>query len=138
MKIKKIDPQFVNAYWPFVEDWIEETVKLSNGRHTAKTVNTCVKQGSMEMFLIKEEDNIKAVYVTQHLYYPATECLLILICGGSKVIKHVKEIQDFFIDLAKQKNCSHLELLGRKGWEKVIHDNDLNFKLTGYFYEMAT
>ena len=30
MKIKKVDPQFVNAYWPFVEDWIEETVKLSN------------------------------------------------------------------------------------------------------------
>ena len=53
MKIKKVDPQFVNAYLPFVEDWIEETVKLSNGRHTAKTVNTCVKQGSMEMFLIK-------------------------------------------------------------------------------------
>ena len=74
----------------------------------------------------------------QTIYYPAKIVLGILFCGGSKIIKNVKQIENFFIKFAKKNNCDGLEIMGRKGWDRVIKNNNLNFKKTGFFYEMAT
>ena len=81
---------------------------------------------------------ICAVYVVQKVYYPAKTVLCILFCGGSKVIKNIKQIENFFIPYAKKQECSGLEIIGRKGWGRAIKKNGLKFKQTGYFYEVVT
>ena len=72
------------------------------------------------------------------LNFLISEFLSILFCGGSKVIKNIKKIENFFIDYAKQKGCEALEIIGRKGWGRTIKKNNLKFKQTGFFYEVAT
>ena len=51
---------------------------------------------------------------------------------------NIEKIEEFFISYAKQKNCDSVEIIGRKGWNKAIKKNNLKFKQTGFFYEVAT
>ena len=138
MEIKKIDVECVDVFWDKVEHWIESATKQSRGRHTLESTRKLLLSGNMEMFLVLVNKAICAVYVVQKTFYPAKSVLSILFCGGSKVIKNIKKIENFFINYAKQKGCEALEIIGRKGWDKVIKDKKLNFKNTGIYYEMAT
>tara|TARA_Y100000114_G_scaffold120399_1_gene115350 strand:+ start:873 stop:1292 length:420 start_codon:yes stop_codon:yes gene_type:complete len=138
VQIKQVNKESIDVYWDKVKNWILKVVKQSNGRHTLNTTYELLKKGTMTMFLIEEQNKLCAVYVVQKVYYPAKIVLGILFCGGSKVIENVKKIENFFINFAKKNNCEDLEIVGRKGWDKVITDNNLQFRKTGFFYEMAT
>jgi hypothetical protein len=138
MQIKKVDVECIDVFWDKVKNWVELAVIQSNGRHTMQTTYELLKKGNMEMFLIVVNKAICAVYVVQKLFYPAKQILVILFCGGSKVIENIGKIENFFIDYAKKKECQGLEIIGRKGWGRAIKKNSLKFKETGCFYEVAT
>ena len=138
MEIQRVSKESVDVFWETVKYWIQSATDQSKGRHTLKTTYDLLQKDLMQMFLIIEDKVVKAVYVTQVTQYPAMNVLSILFCGGSEVIKNVKQIEDFFRKFAKSTNCKALEIIGRKGWCKVIKNNNLNFKETGLYYEMAT
>ena len=138
IEIKQVDIECVDVFWDKVKNWVYKVVVKSNGRHTLDSTYKLLKQGTMTMFLITDKKKLCAVYVVQKVYYPAKIVLGILFCGGSKVIKEVKKIEKFFLNYAKEQKCDGLEIIGRKGWDKVIKKNNLEFKRTGFFYEVVT
>ena len=138
MEIKQVDIECVDVFWDKGKNWVYKVVVQSNGRHTLDSTYKLLKQGTMTMFLITDKKKLCAVYVVQKVYYPAKIVLGILFCGGSKVIKEVKKIEKFFLNYAKEQKCDGLEIIGRKGWDKVIKKNNLEFKRTGFFYEVVT
>ena len=138
IEIKQVDIERVDVFWDKVKNWVYKVVVQSNGRHTLDSTYKLLKQGTMTMFLITDKKKLCAVYVVQKVYYPAKIVLGILFCGGSKVIKEVKKIEKFFLNYAKEQKCDGLEIIGRKGWDKVIKKNNLEFKRTGFFYEVVT
>jgi hypothetical protein len=138
IEIKQVDKECVDVFWDKVKYWIESATKQSKGRHTLETTYQLLQCGTMTMFLIYTKKVLSAVYVVQKVCYPAKTVLGILFCGGSKIIKNIKYIEKFFMKYAKENNCSNLEIIGRKGWARAIKQNDLNFKHTGCFYEVAT
>ena len=138
IEIKQVDIECVDVFWDKVKNWVYKVVVQSNGRHTLDSTYKLLKQGTMTMFLITDKKKLCAVYVVQKVYYPAKIVLGILFCGGSKVIKEVKKIEKFFLNYAKEQKCDGLEIIGRKGWDKVIKKNNLKFKRTGFFYEVVT
>ena len=138
IEIKQVDIECVDVFWDKVKNWVYKVVVQSNGRHTLDSTYKLLKQGTMTMFLITDKKKLCAVYVVQRVYYPAKIVLGILFCGGSKVIKEVKKIEKFFLNYAKEQKCDGLEIIGRKGWDKVIKKNNLEFKRTGFFYEVVT
>tara|TARA_S200002703_G_scaffold154735_1_gene158029 strand:- start:99 stop:515 length:417 start_codon:yes stop_codon:yes gene_type:complete len=138
MEIRQVNSDCVDVFWNNVKNWIKRATDQSNGRHNLETTYEFLKKGNMDMFLIFDNNKLKAVYVTQKTIYPAKKVLSILFCGGSAVIKNVKKIERYFLNYAKKLNCSDLEIIGRRGWEKVIKNNKLKFKHTGSFYEVAT
>ena len=138
IEIKQVDIEWVDVFWDKVKNWVYKVVVQSNGRHTLDSTYKLLKQGTMTMFLITDKKKLCAVYVVQKVYYPAKIVLGILFCGGSKVIREVKKIEKFFLNYAKEQKCDGLEIIGRKGWDKVIKKNNLEFKRTGFFYEVVT
>ena len=138
IEIKQVDIECVDVFWDKVKNWVYKVVVQSNGRHTLDSTYKLLKQGTMTMFLITNKKKLCAVYVVQKVYYPAKIVLGILFCGGSKVIKEVKKIEKFFLNYAKEQKCDGLEIIGRKGWDRIIKNNNLKFKKTGFFYEVAT
>jgi len=138
MEIKKVDVECIDVFWDKVKNWVKACTIQSQGRHTLSSTYKLLRKGTMEMFLIVVNKAIAAVYVVQKTFYPAKVVLSILFCGGSKVMDNIEKIEDFFINYAKEKNCDSVEIIGRKGWNKAIKKNNLKFKQTGFFYEVAT
>tara|TARA_R100001510_G_C7635026_1_gene193335 strand:- start:902 stop:1321 length:420 start_codon:yes stop_codon:yes gene_type:complete len=138
IEIKQVDIECIDVFWDEVKNWIYKVVVQSNGRHTLDSTYKLLKQGTMIMFLVMDKKKLCAVYVVEKIYYPAKLILGILFCGGSKVIKEVKKIEKFFLNYAKEQKCDGLEIIGRKGWDRIIKNNNLKFKKTGFFYEVAT
>ncbi len=137
IEIKQVDKECVDVFWDKVKYWIESATKQSKGRHTLESTYELLKCGSMTMFLIYTKKVLSAVYVVQKVYYPAKTVLGILFCGGSMILKNIKQIEKYFMKYAKELNCSDLEIIGRKGWGRAIVKNSLKFKQTGYFYEVS-
>ncbi len=136
MEVKQVSVECVDVFWDKVKSWIERVVKQTNGRHTLETTYNLLKQGTMTMFLITHKKKITAVVVTQKVYYPARNALGFLFIGGSQVCKHLKKIEEFFIEYARSLNLDIIECLGRKGWMKVLKEQKQTMKLTGYAYEI--
>ncbi len=92
----------------------------------------------MTLFVVFKKEILKAAIVVQRVVYPNLNTLCMLFCGGSELLKNMKQIQTFFCDHAKENNCARLEIIGRKGWIKAIKKDKLKLQHTGYFYEMVT
>ena len=131
-----IIPLDIDFYWDEVSVRIKDAIELSNGRHTLETTFNCIKSKQMKLWGVVYGDILLSVFVTQETIYPNKKVLSILFCGGEAVIKYIKDIETFF-KKAIENGCKGLEIIGRKGWAKVIkQQNDLEFEEKGIFYEM--
>lgn len=132
-----IIPLDIDFYWDEVSVRIKDAIELSNGRHTLETTFNCIKSKQMKLWGVVYGDILLSVFVTQETIYPNKKVLSILFCGGEAVIKYIKDIETFFKKEAIENGCKGLEIIGRKGWAKVIkQQNDLEFEEKGIFYEM--
>tara|TARA_Y100000361_G_C11053588_1_gene286634 strand:+ start:111 stop:524 length:414 start_codon:yes stop_codon:yes gene_type:complete len=132
-----IIPLDVDIYWDEASVRIKEAIELSNGRHTLETTFNCIKSKQMSLWGVIYGDILLSVFVTQVTIYPNKKVLSILFCGGEAVIKYIKEIETFFKKQAITNGCKGLEIIGRKGWSKIIKNKkNLEFEDKGIFYEM--
>ena len=137
MEIKQISQECIDIFWtPQVKGWIQKVVEQTGGRHTLQTTYRLLKEGVMTMFLIIHGKKISGVVVTQVMQYPAKKTLAFLFIGGEKIVKHLKKVENFFIEYARKKQLDTIECFGRKGWIKVLKQQKQKMKLTGYAYEI--
>ena len=120
MEIKKIDVECVDVFWDKVEHWIESATKKSRGRHTLESTRKLLLSGNMEMFLVLVNKAICAVYVVKKTFYPAKSVLSILFCGGSKVIRNIKKIENY--DFSNDQSEGH-KLLYKDFSKELINKN---------------
>jgi hypothetical protein len=136
--IKQVDVECIDVFWDDVRDWIQKAADQSNGRHTIISTYRLLKENKMTLFVVLKNQILKAAYVVQRVVYPNLNTLCILFCGGSEILKNMKQLETFFCQYAKENNCARLEIIGRKGWIKAIKKDKLKLQHTGYFYEMVT
>tara|TARA_R100000988_G_scaffold103496_2_gene83073 strand:- start:1150 stop:1563 length:414 start_codon:yes stop_codon:yes gene_type:complete len=128
-----------DVYWGEASVKIKDAIDLSNGRHTLETTLEKIKSGQMKLWGVVYGDILLSVFVTQRTLYPNKQVLSILFCGGKSVIRYIKKIESFFKNEAVVSGCKGVEIIGRKGWAKVIKKNkNLKFEDKGIFYEMDT
>jgi len=134
MNIIKVD---VAEHWQKASVMLKDAIDLSNGRHTIESTYDNLVKGAMRLYAVYVKKIITSYFVTQIVIYPAKAVLGIIFCGGSQVIRYIKEIEIFFKNEAMINGCKGCEIIGRNGWSKVI-DNipSLNFQAKGVFYEM--
>lgn len=127
----------VEDYWDSAEVMLKDAIEMSNGRHTLQSTYEKLKSGVMNLYGVFWGDMLLSYFVTTKVIYPAKTVLCILFCGGENVIPHIKKIEDFFKREAITGGCRGVEIIGRKGWAKVLRNNpELDFVEKGVFYEM--
>ena len=132
--IKALD---VDSCWSDASEVLKDAIDMSNGRHTIETTYEGCKLGTMSLYGVFYGDAILSYFVTTQVIYPNKKILGIIFCGGDRVIKFIKEIEHFFKLEAIKENCKGLEIIGRKGWDRIIKNTpNLEFKAKGIFYEM--
>ena len=116
--ITQIPVEDLEFIWSQVKPQIE---KALDGSYSSYDILEYIKQNRMQLW-ISWNDGIEASFVTEVCDYPQLRVLRWVLAGGSNMESWLDLVTSKVEDWAKRNNCQRLEIVGRKGWTKVLRD----------------
>lgn len=107
--------------WPIVKPLIEKACKRNNGRYQVEDVKKWLDEGDWQLWAAIENQQVKAICLTEIVIYPGAKVCRINIGTGIEREKW----QDFRVLIeywAKEMGCNKMESIARKGWSKIFKD----------------
>ena len=124
MNITCILPQFVDTFWSEAAELLEPAVKISRGRYDLRAVRRLIQTGHNQLWVMYDDDEkIITTWTTAVENYPCKRMLSVTFLGGLKGEDSLKEsdiIHDSIYQFAADNRCDGIEIIGRKGWERVM------------------
>lgn len=123
MELLFVDQAALSDVWPIARDNINKALEYSSGRYNEKTVVDGLVSGAMQLWIAVEDGNIHMSLITQIMTYPTgLKVCEIFVLGGLDRNKWLEPGTKVITKYAKELGCSRLQMIGRKGWERVLKD----------------
>ena len=116
--ITQVPVEDLEFIWSQVKPQIE---KALDGSYSSYDILEYIKQNRMQLW-ISWNDGIEASFVTEVCDYPQLRVMRWVLAGGSNMESWLELVTSKVEDWAKRNNCQRLEIVGRKGWTKVLRD----------------
>lgn len=116
--ITQVPVEDLEFIWSQVKPQIE---KALDGSYSSYDILEYIKQNRMQLW-ISWNDGIEASFVTEVCDYPQLRVMRWVLAGGSNMELWLDLVTSKVEDWAKRNNCQRLEIVGRKGWTKVLRD----------------
>ena len=114
----------IDRLWPTIEHML---TRVADEKVTVSDIYQFVMDGTWMLWVcqIPDTKEITSVLVTEFIHYPQVTNLRVVFLSGDDEdwAYGIKVFEDF----ARINDCSEVEILGRKGWERVLRDQ--GFKL---------
>jgi len=98
---------------PLLEKALDET-------YTIKDILYGLSNDTMQLFISWNNNKIESAVVTEIAQYPQAKVLRYFLAGGTNLENWLERIQEKIEKFAKQNECTHLEVAGRKGWVRKL------------------
>ena len=95
--------------------WIIDALRYAHNSHTYEQVIDIVKRGDAQLWALKD-----SAIVTEIIDYPQRRTLRFWLAGGN--LKTLLEVEPKIRKWSILYRCRAVEIIGRKGWEKVLKD----------------
>jgi len=95
--------------------WIIDALRYAHNSHTYEQVIDIVKRGDAQLWALKD-----SAIVTEIIDYPQRRTLRFWLAGGN--LKTLLEVEPKIRKWSILYRCRAVEIIGRKGWEKVMKD----------------
>jgi len=108
--------------WPKVSGYLEQVVKMTEGRATMPQLLDRLINNYASLFVVfdTEDERIVAACVTRTEDYPGVKLLQVEMLGGDDFDGWADDLQAILTDWAKAHGCEGMELIGRGGWERKL------------------
>ena len=106
-------------FWPQVEDAVEEALAHDMGRMTVQDIKEAIEDRKMQLWGI-HDGVLRAVAVTQIIDYPQLRCVRYVTLTGRDMESWLDILIETVTDWGAEQGAHATELVGRKGWEKVL------------------
>ena len=116
--ITQVPVEDLEFIWSQVKLQIE---KALDGSYSSYDILEYIKQNRMQLW-ISWNDGIEASFVTEVCDYHQLRVMRWVLAGGSNMESWLDLVTSKVEDWAKRNNCQRLEIVGRKGWTKVLRD----------------
>lgn len=73
-----------------------------------------------QAWLIHEGEEIIAIAISQIVQFPQRRGLCIFAIGGTRMDEWLDDLKALMEDHALKNACDHMEIVGRRGWNKVL------------------
>jgi len=95
--------------------WIVDALKYAHNSHTFEQVIEIVKRGDAQLWAFED-----SAIVTEIINYPQRRTLRFWLAGGD--LETLLEVEPKIRKWSILYNCKAVEIIGRKGWGKVLKD----------------
>ena len=129
MKLVNIPSSNLDDVWSLVKKDISEALSYSGDHTDAQFVYDCVKEKKMQLWVVWDKDKpttlekYYGVVVTEIVKRKLIQSCNIFIVTGKHRQKWqhlISVLEDFAID----NNCTNIELIARKGWQRIMEQFD--------------
>ncbi len=105
--------------WKYAAPHIERSLEYADGKYDLASVKELLDSRSAQLWLEMDE-LIESAAVTQIHVYPLKKVCTVMFAGGQNLEKfktNIRRIEEW----AKAQGCDAVDVIGRKGWEKVLN-----------------
>ncbi len=129
MNLVRIPSSNLDDVWNLVNKDISDALSYSGNHTDAQFVYDCVKENKMQLWVVWDKD--KPTTIDKYYGVVVTEivkrkliqsCNVFIVTGRhrQKWQHLVKVLEDF----ALENNCTNMELIARKGWQRIMEQFD--------------
>jgi hypothetical protein len=115
--VTRVPSEDVEFIWsqvaPLLEKALDET-------YTIEDIYKGLLNDRMQLFISWNDNKVESAVVTEIAQYPQSKVLRYFLAGGTNLENWLERIQQVIEKFAKQENCTHLEVAGRKGWVRKL------------------
>lgn len=100
--------------------------KLVSPQLNLEDIYSFLHAGTWTLWVTRQHNEINSVAVTAFIHYPRYTALRIILTSGGNTDwpEGTSELEDF----ASANGCSAVEVMGRKGWERVLAERGFEFQ----------
>lgn len=95
--------------------WIDDALEYAHNSHTFEQVLEIVKRGDAQFWAFED-----SAIITEIIDYPQRRTLRFWLAGGN--MKRLLDVEPKIRKWSILYACKAVEIIGRKGWEKVLKD----------------
>lgn len=118
--VQGIPANEASQWWPKVARWCDAALAHGGGLLALEDVKQAVENRDMQLWVIHEWRELKAVCVTEIRQWPRAKVLTAIIVGGEDMPRWVAALDDVLMRYAKSNDCKAVDAHGRRGWTKTL------------------
>ncbi len=115
--VTRVPSEDVEFIWSQIKPLLE---KALDETYTIDDIYKGLIEDRMQLFISWNDERVESAVVTEIAQYPQSKVLRYFLAGGTNLDNWLERIQKIIEKFAKQENCTHLEVAGRKGWVKKL------------------
>tara|TARA_X000000950_G_scaffold53595_1_gene63666 strand:+ start:263 stop:664 length:402 start_codon:yes stop_codon:yes gene_type:complete len=115
--VTRVPSEDVEFIWSQIKPLLE---KALDETYTIGDIYKGLLDDRMQLFISWNDERVESAVVTEIAQYPQSKVLRYFLAGGTNLDNWLERIQKIIEKFAKQENCTHLEVAGRKGWVKKL------------------
>lgn len=120
--VSLMEPERFTHYWPHIEQMLDRVPHTWEDL-TKEAIYSRALSETLMVWAVDDGDLIRVVLFTQVANYAAGRVLeVIWACGGDGHLERALDAVDtIFEEFARMQDCRRIDVLGRGGWERVLH-----------------
>ena len=129
MKLVNIPSSNLDDVWSLVKKDISEALSYSGNHTDAQFVYETIKQNKMQLWVVWDKDKkttlekYYGVVVTEIVKRKLIQsCNLFIVTGRHR--QKWQHLISVLEDFALENNCTNMELIARKGWQRIMEQFD--------------
>jgi len=129
MKLVNIPSSNLDDVWSLVKKDISEALSYSGNHTDAQFVYDTIKQSKMQLWVVWDKD--KETTIDKYYGVVVTEiikrkliqsCNIFIVTGRHR--QKWQHLISVLEDFATENNCTNMELIARKGWQRIMEQFD--------------
>lgn len=118
-RVYQVVPESLHYIWDEVVPFLNQALEYGQGKFLADDIYHFISDGIMQLWIVFDNYQLRAVGVTEIIPYPRKKSLLICFVSGIKA-KQWLSLVDHLCMYAKDHGCDMIETYTRKGFEKLL------------------
>lgn len=100
--------------------FIQQGLDQSKGEEDLDSILRYVVEGTAQLWIVYNGSFVVGAYTTQVIDYPNLSTVRIITLAGDEFSQWIDLAYKELVQFAKSQNAKRLDLVGRKGWVKVL------------------
>ena len=138
MDARALDMIDVQHYWPEAETWLRRAVRGADPESYMKNVQATLFAGINTLWRIEDEGELTAYCVTNLYTVDGLNKIAQLHMMTAENVEDILPLLDYFNVWAKSKGADWMEVIGRKGWERMLKPYGFNHEYTSLMKRVMT